>query len=320
MTPPAAARSRPFRFSLSGWADSRDGWRSLALRAEEAGIDVLVMPDHLAAGLPSPLLPLVLAAEATSTLRVGTLVLNNDFWHPAFLARDAATLDALTEGRFELGVGAGHAYGEYAEVGVAFERPPVRVDRLIESVDAMRRLLAGEEVTVDGHHVHLGAHRCWRVPDPAIRLLVGGGNRRLLQFAATTADTVALSGLGPTIDGRRHEPTDWPPDRLDAKVDLVWEAATQAGRADTVELNALVQVLKVTEDPDGEMAQFAQLAGVPVEVVQATPFAHFGSAAAIAEDLLAARDRWGISYVSVFGPFLEDARQVIGALERAGAR
>jgi probable F420-dependent oxidoreductase len=121
---------RPFRFGVSiGSATDRVDWQEKAKRAEAMGFDVLLVADHLAEMFP-PLTALCTAAEATARLRVGTFVVDNDFRHPVLLAREAATIDLLTDGRLELGLGAGHMKHEYDEAGLRFDRAGVRVARL----------------------------------------------------------------------------------------------------------------------------------------------------------------------------------------------
>ncbi len=147
--------TRPFRFSVQAvGADCRAAWVVLARKAEDLGVDLLVTADHLAGAL-GPLVALATAAEATRRLRVGTMVLNNDFHHPVVLARDVATVDLLSDGRAEVGLGAGHAEPEYESAGIAFDPHASRVDRLGESALVLRRLLDGETVTHRGEHYTL---------------------------------------------------------------------------------------------------------------------------------------------------------------------
>ena len=143
--------STRFRFGLQVLnATSAAATVEVGRRAEDLGFDIVLAADHLVDGLLSPFVTLAMIASATTTLRVGTLVLNNDFRHPAVVAREAATLDLLSDGRFELGLGAGHAAPEYAEIGMPFDSASVRVDRLIESASVLRRLFDGETVTFRG--------------------------------------------------------------------------------------------------------------------------------------------------------------------------
>ena len=135
---------KPFRFGINARdAGSRAGWQDKARRVEDLGYSVLMVPDHLAAML-APIPAAVSAAAATKSLRVGTNVLNNDFRHPVLVAREAATADLLTDGRFELGLGAGHMRSENDQAGLPFERGGVRLERLAEAVAIIKGLLGGE--------------------------------------------------------------------------------------------------------------------------------------------------------------------------------
>ncbi|GAB4198422.1 MAG: hypothetical protein OHK0022_17750 [Roseiflexaceae bacterium] len=141
---------RPFRFGVVASApQSRQAWHEQARRAEALGFATLQIWDHFDAQ-PAALPAIVAAADATTTLRFGTQVLANDFRHPALLAREAATVDLLSDGRFELGLGAGWNADEYRRAGVAFDPPGVRVERLRESVQILKRLLAGGPVSFAG--------------------------------------------------------------------------------------------------------------------------------------------------------------------------
>ena len=199
---------RPFRFGLQvARAESRREWRDVAKQAEDLGFDTVVVPDHVADDLLSPMVALATMAEATTRLRVGTFVLNNDFRHPALLAREAATIDLLTDGRLELGLGAGHSAPEYAEIGLDFDPAAVRVARLSESARLLRRLFDGDEVTVAGTYYRTDAHRLYPARRP--QLLIGGNGDRVLRLAAEVADIVGFTGLGATQpDGQRHA-TEW---------------------------------------------------------------------------------------------------------------
>ena len=214
----------PFRFGLQvPRTDSRAALLAVGRRAEELGFDTVVVADHVVEGLLAPLAALAALAGATTRVRLGTLVLNNDWRHPALLAREAATLDLLSEGRLELGVGAGHAAPEYAEVGLPFDPPAARVARLEELVGILRRLFDGETVSVDGASYHLAEHRLFPVRRP--RLLVGGNGDRVLRLAAREADIVGFTGLGRTrADGQTHDVA-WDEASVDAKV------ASRAGRS-----------------------------------------------------------------------------------------
>jgi probable F420-dependent oxidoreductase len=284
---------RAFRFGLQvGDAPSRESWRDRARRAEDLGFATILIPDHVVDGLFSPVAALCSMADATPTLRVGTYVLNNDFRHPALLAREAATVDLLTGGRLELGVGAGHAAPEYAEIGLNFDRASVRVERLEESVAILRRLFDGETVTFEGKHYRLREHHLYPPSRPT--LLVGGNGDRVLRLGARSADIVGLTGSGRTLpDGQRHE-LEWATRQIDAKIAIVRQAA--AGRLDQLELSALVQYIEITDDRRAAVEPVAALTGGNPDVLLAAPYLLLGTIDEIVGQLHQARERWGFTY------------------------
>jgi probable F420-dependent oxidoreductase len=231
-----------FRFGYQCFG-SDDDLRTQARAAEAAGFDVISTWDHIGEEL-SPLLPLLAMADATERLRVCPMVINNDFHHPVQLAMEFADLDHLTGGRAELGIGAGHAFTEYAAMGLTFDPPAVRKRRLAESVEILRRLLDGEEVTHRGEHYQLDGVRTKRSMQERLPILVGVNGKEALAHAARHADIIGLMMLGRTLpDGQRHE-VRWEADRLDATVAYIRD---QAGDR-PVELNALVQRVVITDD------------------------------------------------------------------------
>jgi probable F420-dependent oxidoreductase len=291
-----------FRFGLQlPTAESRSALVERARRAEDLGFDVVQTPDHLDEVLP-PLVTLATVAEATTSLRVGTLVLNNDLRHPVVLAREAAAVDLLSDGRLELGLGAGHSEPEYRSAGLRFDRAGIRIDRLGESLALLDGLLRGDEVTRTGAHYAVAGARVFPRPvqHPRPPLLVGGGGRRLLALAARTADVVGLTGTGPTrADGRNHVPSHWAPGAVDAQVAHVRAEAAAAGRP-LRELHALVQVATVTDDRRATLeAIHRHLPELSLEDLEGTPYLLVGSVDAIVEQLQRARERWGICYVTV---------------------
>jgi probable F420-dependent oxidoreductase len=300
---------REFRFGVHVLAPSgHDEWISLVQRAEGLGYSVLTVPDHLIDGCISPLAALGVAAEATATLRVGTLVLNNDLRHPALVAREALALDSLSGGRFELGLGAGSQMSspEYESVGLRFDDGATRVARLAEAIDALDGLLRGNDVTLLGDHYRLEAHRAWPPPTQSPRppVLVGGNGRRILRIAAERADIVSLSGIGRA----GFSPS---PEAVDERIALVRAAA---GRRD-VELQALVQRVIITDDPRGSAEGLREsIPGLGVDDVLATPYLWIGTVDSICEGVLAARERWGFSYFSVFHDALVTVAPVVARL------
>jgi probable F420-dependent oxidoreductase len=311
---------RPFRFGLQlHRPPSRDAWVTEARRAEDVGFDVVVVPDHVLDGSPAPLATLGFLAGVTERIRVGTMVLNNDFRHPALLAREAAMVDLLSDGRLELGLGAGHAAPEYRELGLDFDPAARRVERLEAAVGILRRLFDGETVTVDGPHYRLHEHRLSPVRRPV--LFVGGNGDRVLRLAAAEADSVGFTGLGPTrADGQRHEP-EWSHEQIDAKVDVV-RAAARSRRA-APELSVLVQHVAITPDREQAVEPISAFVDADPRVLLAAPFLLLGTTAQIVDQLFEARARWGFSYfvtrdAGATAPIIEALRDV-GALRSEGS-
>ncbi len=277
---------------------------------------MIVTADHLG-GCLSPLLPLATAAEVSERLRLGVMVLNNDFHHPSLLARAAATADLMSDGRLELGIGAGHAQLEYERAGLAFDPPGVRVARLEEAVIVLRRLLNRETVTFTGEHYQLAAERCDPEPVQAhMPLLVGGAGRRVQRIAARHADAVGFTGLGRTLeDGHRHETIGFQTDRVDRDVAAVRLAAAQ--RSSLPELQVLVQAVVVTNDARSTAQEISRsrLPSLTADDVMSTPYLMVGSATTLTDRLVEQRERWGFSHYTVRHDALGQLEPVIAALD-----
>lgn len=266
----------------------------LARRSEEEGFDALYVADHL--GMPSPFSPLAVVAAATETLRVGNLVVNHDFWNPVVLAREAATLAVLSDGRFELGIGAGHAEVEYRAAGISYDPAGLRVDRMTETIGVVRRLLDGESVSHDGtFHRLVEAAVGFDVPG-RIPLLVGGNGDKVLATAARHADTVGLvgftSGTGQTHSDLSH--FRW--SGLEERIAHVRQHAAE--RFDDLELNVLVQQVSLG-DPQAAAETFAAASGQPVDLMLDSPFLMLGSVDVLVEHCERLRSL-GVSSVAAF--------------------
>jgi probable F420-dependent oxidoreductase len=308
-------RVKPFRFGVVvGSASSRAGWADTARKIEALGYSTLLMPDHLQEIFP-PLVPLVSAADATSTLRVGTFVLNNDFRHPVLLAREAAAIDLLTDGRLELGLGAGYVRSEYEEAGIQFDPAPVRIERLGEAVRIIKGLLEGEATSLDGRHYRVAGHRGYPLPRqrPRLPILVGGNGPKLLALAAREADIVGLTGLGHRRGGREVDLAAFKPAAVDERVEWVRSAAGE--RFDRLELNALVQRVVVTDEPRRPAAELAaERPELSLEDAIETPYLLFGTVGQMVEALRARRERWGLSYYVVREPVADAFAPVVAQL------
>jgi probable F420-dependent oxidoreductase len=303
---------RPFRFGYQTLTSFEDDLRAQAREAEDAGFDVFHTADHIGPGW-APLIALMAVADCTNTLRVCPLVLNNDFHHPVHLARELATLDQLSGGRVELGIGAGHAFTEYASIGQGFDLPAVRKERMAESTEVIRRLLDGESVSYEGEHYQLNGVQTLRSLQEHLPILVGVHGRRALAHAARHADIIGLTMVGKTLEDGQHHAVRWAPEQLDDAVAYIRDQST--GRSRALELHALVQAVVVTNDRAAATRGISDtVSGLSVEDATTTPFLAIGSHDEIAEHLVACRERWGISYYSVrdiegFAPVIERLRR-----------
>jgi len=294
-------------------------WRDHVRRVEDAGVDVFLLRDHFSAAAFGPQLApftaLATAAALTTRLHVGTLVLSNDFRHPAILAHEAASLHHLSGGRFELGVGAGWYEPEYAAAGIPFDAAGRRIGRLEESLGVLRGLLAREPVRHDGESYRLDGLELDVVPSDtgAPPLLVGAGGPRMLRIAARNADIVGI--LPAPIKGSQDsdDPTDRMPAAFDAKVAVLREAA--GDRFDRLELSAFVTLL-LTDDRRAATEKLIAdrgWTGTTVETVWEMPTILIGSAAQIRDDLEQRRERFGLSYLVTSDKDLPTLTRVIAA-------
>lgn len=309
-----SSSGRPFRFGLL--LDTNTGTRQsmleLARRAEAAGFSIILATDHLGRWAPLPLLQAV--AEATG-LRIGSLVLSNDYRHPVMLAQELATIDMLTGGRLEIGLGAGWHRPEYEAAGMSFERPGLRVDRM-EATVAMLKQALGEgriERQADEAYPQMalqGLPLSIQRPHPPI--LVGGGGRRVLAFAAREADIVSLDPRALPNGG--HDPNDVTEAAIDEKIDRIREAAGE--RWPHLEVNVIV----FDVDPDYRRRTGpppARTHGISEEGLTRSPHYLAGEPAEMEEQLISRRERWGISYIALRPAQLDAAEPVVRRL--AGA-
>jgi probable F420-dependent oxidoreductase len=269
----------------------------VAQRAEVAGFDVLLVSDHVGPGV-APMVTLAAIAQATERIRLGTFVLNNDMRNPVQLAWEAASLDRLSGGRFELGLGAGHTSHEYAATSITFDTPAVRKRRLMESVEVIRRLVDGESVTFAGEFFELVDAQIDAAVQARLPILVGGNGTALLEHAGAHADIVGLQGLGRTReDGHRHG-VKWTSGWLDEQIEQVRSGA--GARFDQVELNALVQIAEITDDRTAVLAKICErIEGVSLDEALETPYLLVGTVDQIVEKVVRGRERWGITYFVV---------------------
>lgn len=282
----------PPRFGHQITSTTTDDAVNRARRAEELGFDVVLIADHVG-GPMAPLPTLAAIAEATERIRLGTYVLNNEMRNPVQLAWEVATIDRLSGGRFELGLGAGHTPAEFAATGIKRLSARIRKERLAESVEVLRLLLRGETVDHDGRHYWFDGACVGAAAQEHLPILVGGNGEALLHHAGSHADGVGLTGMGRTLaDGHNHA-VDWTAARLE--LDLARVAAGAAQRIAEVELSALVQMVELTDDRRSVLSGLAgEVDGLTVEDASTTPYLMVGSVDEIAGHVVACCERWGI--------------------------
>ena len=306
--------SRKFRFGVQlHTAATGEEWAAAARRAEELGYSTLFVPDHFGDQL-APVPALVAAAAATSTLRIGGLVFDNDYKHPVVLAKEAATIDLLSDGRLELGIGAGWMNTDYEQSGIPQDAAGVRISRMEEAVAVLRGLFADGPFSFAGDHYTITAMEGLPKPvqKPGPPLLIGGGARRVLSIAAREADIV---GINPSIrsgavdaDAARSGSAD----ETDQKLQWVREAA--GDRFDDLELNMLIFAAIVTDDRRGTIELMAPMFGLDPDAVGQYPHAWVGTVDQICDDLVERRERWGVSYLVVQGDAMETMAPVVARL------
>jgi len=304
----------PFRFGVQlSNASSGAAWRDLARSIEGLGYSSLFIPDHFEDQF-GPLVALTVAAEATTELKVGSLVFGNDYRHPIVLAKEIATLDLLSEGRVEFGLGAGWMTTDYEQSGITNDPPGVRISRMAESLAVMKSLwstgaatLAGEHYTITGA---VGAPLPHSRPHPPI--IIGGGGRRVLGIAAREADIV---GVNPSLAAGYVGPEvleTTTAEYYDQRIGWIREAA--GDRFDDLELQCLTFLVQIVPDREDAVERLASMMGVTPEQVDGSPIALVGTIEQIAERLVERRARFGFSYIVVHEAEMEPFAPVVAAL------
>jgi probable F420-dependent oxidoreductase len=288
---------RPFRFAaqISG-AGSAKEWKDLARKAEDLGYSCLTMPDHFGDQL-APVPALMAAADATTTIRIGTLVFCNDYKHPLILAKEAATLDVLSEGRLELGLGAGWMRTDYEQSGLPYDRPGVRVDRFEEALHVFKGLMADGPFSFKGEHYTITEHD--GLPKPIQRphppIIIGGGGKRVLSIAGREADIISINpDLREGLGGAETAPN-CVPAATTRKVEWVKEAA--GDRFNDIELNVLVGFCFITDDAKQIGEGMASAFGVSGDEALHAPITLVGTVDWMVDELQRRREDWGFSYI-----------------------
>jgi len=304
----------PFRFGAQvAGASSGAEWAATARRVEADGYATLFMPDHFDDQW-SPMPALAAAATATTTLRIGTMVLDNDLRHPVVVAKEAATLDVVSGGRLELGLGAGWQRRDYEQSGITYDPADIRVERLAEALVVIKGLLGGDRCSFTGRHYTVtdlvGTPRPVQRPRPPI--IVGGGARRVLTVAGREADIVGVNfdlrsgGFGPQIGSTGTAAA--------TVTKLGWISDAAGSRFGELELSVRVFVAVVTDQRAEVAAGLATGFGITADEVLGTPHFLVGTVDQIVDDLVRRREELGLSYVVFSGGALGDMAPVVARL------
>lgn len=306
--------SKRFRFGLSfAAAPTGDFVVETIKKAADSGFSVISTADHISARHAT--MPFLAFAAAVSTLRVSPMVAANDYRHPVSLAREAATIDILSNGRFELGIGTGWIQRQYDSVGLPYRDAGTRVDRLEEAIDVVLGCWSGEPFSFDGKHYRLDDATCPSpVQTPHPPLMIAGSGRRMLRIAGERADIVGISPLS----GGSSSLSDFGSAlgssgrRIASQVRWIRESA--GARFDSIELSAFAHHLAVCDDPDRMAQQLADDWGSSAEDVLASPHVLLGSDARIESLLVERRETYGLSYVVFSSLDLDQVAPIVGRL------
>ncbi len=301
----------PFRFAVhSSIAPTMAAWRDHARLAEELGYSALYVTDHFDAQF-GPLVAATVAAEATTSLHVGTLVLNNDLRNPVVLAKEIASLGLAAEGRIEVGLGAGWLRSDYEETGIHYDDPGARVDRLAESLIIMKSLWSQDETTFAGRYYEVSHARCDPRPASPPRVIVGGGSRRVLTVAAEQADIVGVTrsmASGEKGGALGSETTLGHYERC-----LAWVREASGDRFGSLELQ-IAAFAVVVVGSSRAAARTATMLGFDGEAALDLPIVLIGTVDDLCERLVERRQRWGFSNVVVPDEAMEAFAPVVARL------
>jgi probable F420-dependent oxidoreductase len=303
-----------FRFGVQlSKADSGVAWRDTARKIEDLGYSTLFIPDHFEDQF-GPLVALTVAAEATSTLRVGSLVFGNDYRHPIVLAKEIATLDLFSEGRVEFGLGAGWMTTDYEQSGIVLDAPGVRISRMAESLAVMKSLWSTGEATYKGEHYQVngaqGAPTPTQRPHPTV--IIGGGGKRVLGIAAREADIV---GVNPSLTAGYvgHEVLETTAaEYYHQRIEWIKQAA--GPRFDQLELQCLTFFVQIVPDRKAAVDRLASVMSVTPEQIDGSPIAMIGTTDEMIESLRERRELFGLSYIVVHEAEMEAFAPVVAAL------
>ncbi|MGH9065383.1 MAG: TIGR03621 family F420-dependent LLM class oxidoreductase [Acidimicrobiales bacterium] len=305
---------RRLRFAVQARkAESGRAWRQLARKVEALGYSTLYVPDHLDDQW-APVVALTVAAEATDTLRVGSLVLDNDYRHPVVLAKEIATLDLVAEGRLEVGLGAGWLRADYEQAGLPYDPAQVRVERLAEGLAIMKSLWSEGTATFAGRHYTVDAAQGSPLPysRPHPPVVIGGGSRRVLSLAAREADIV---GINPSLAAGEVGPETAASALAERfKERVAWVQESAGARFEELELQCLTFAAMIVADGRELRRTMAPSFGITAEQAETMPIVLVGTVDEVCEAIEARREEYGFSYWVVHDDAAEAFAPVVSRL------
>lgn len=308
---------QPFRFGLQLHSPIESmTWLDSAKYAEQQGYSSLLIPDHFHHQY-APISALAAAAAATTEIKVGALVFGNDYRHPVTLAKEMATLDQISQGRCEFGIGAGWMRSDYEQLGLPYDRPGLRIDRMIEGLEIIRGCWGAEPFNFAGQHYSIsnydGQPKPYSTAGPPI--IIGGGGPRMLGVAATHADIVGITANLRSGEIGEDAVADSMPAAYDAKLARLRESAGE--RLESLEISSLTMFTSITNDRTKTFNDLSAMMCMPASEIADSPAVLAGSVPEIIETLQYRRERWGFNYVVVQqdgGTSMEQFPKVVAAL------
>ena len=302
----------PFRFSLQSFnTDSPQNWRNLIAKSEALGYSTFFLADHFlstgpaldSTGHPPQMLgatpAIAMALEQTTTLRVGCRVFCNDYRHPITLIKEAATMDYLSGGRYEFGLGAGWIKNEYEAVNLSFDEFPQRFARFAETVEAYKAFMSGESLEIDGQTLKWSGFHGTPAPaqQPHPPIMIGGGSKKILTYAGEQADIVSLNFNNRSgvigVDGMNSGMAD----ATNKKIQWIKDGA--GDRFDDIEIEIGAYTTMVTDQPEATAAAMGEALGMSADDILQHPHCLIGTVDSICDELLRRREQYGISYIAV---------------------
>ena len=307
--------TKPFRFAVqTSSAPDGKAWREKARKIESLGYSTLYIPDHFGDQW-GPIVGMTIAAEATNSLNVGALVFDNDYRHPVVLAKEIATLDLASEGRVEFGIGAGWMKSDYDESGMDYDRPGVRIDRMVEGLSILKQLWRDGTANLQGEHysvTNAQGHPRPASPGTTPKIVIGGGGKKVLSIAAREADII---GVNPNLSAGYVGPEVAASSKGDLYRERIqWIREAAGDRFDDLELQCLTFMVQFTDDRRQAYETLAPLFGLTPEEAMDVPIALAGTVEEIIETLQRRREEYGFSYVVVHEPEMEAFAEVVAKL------